>query len=50
MTEGLGSVNPTGVSVDANGNFQMLANIGAQIIVTNSDGQQEEARSLYVQF
>ena len=50
MTEGLGSVNPTGVSVDANGNFQMLANVGAQIIVTNSEGQQEEARSLYVQF
>lgn len=35
MTSGLGSVNPTGVSIDANGNFQGLVNIGAQIIVTN---------------
>jgi len=50
MTTGLGQVNPTGVSIDGNGNFQILANIGAQIIVTNSEGQQEEARSLYVQF
>ena len=50
MTNGLGNVNPTGVSIDANGNFQMLANVGAQIIVTNSDGEQEEARSLFIQF
>jgi hypothetical protein len=50
MTTGLGNVSPTGVSIDGNGNFQVLANVGAQIIVTNAEGEQEEARSLYIQF
>jgi hypothetical protein len=50
MTTGLGNVNPTSVSIDANGNFNVIANLGAQIIVTNVDGEQEEARALYIQF
>ena len=29
MSEGLGSVNPTSVTIDANGNFNVLANLGA---------------------
>jgi hypothetical protein len=48
MTNGLGNVNPTSVSIDANGNFNVVANLGAQIIVTNEDGEQEEARALYI--
>jgi len=39
MTNGLGNVNPTAVSIDANGNFNVVANLGAQIIVTNEDGE-----------
>jgi hypothetical protein len=50
MTTGLGKVNPTGVSIDANGNYQGLMNVGAQIIVTNKEGKQVEARALYIQF
>lgn len=50
MTNGLGTVNPTSVSLDANGNFVASVNLGAQIIVTGTDGTQAEARSLYVQF
>lgn len=50
MVNGLGNVNPTSVSIDANGNFNVIANLGAQIIVTNEEGEQEEARALYIQF
>lgn len=51
MTSGLGGdVTPTGVSIDEKGNFQITANLGAQLIVENKQGVQEEARAVYVQF
>lgn len=49
MTEGLGQVSPTSVSIDGNGNFNVLANLGAQIII-DPKGEAELARSVYVQF
>jgi len=49
MVDGLGSVNPTSVGIDGNGNFNVLFNLGAQIIV-DPKGKSELARSLYVQF
>ena len=48
MVEGLGQANPTSVSIDANGNFNVLFNMGAQIIV-DPKGESELARSLFVQ-
>ena len=49
MIEGLGQINPTSVNIDANGNFNILANLGAQIII-DPKGDSDLARSLYVQF
>ena len=50
MTSGLGGdVTPTGIQIDANGNFQVTANLGMQLIVENKDNVQEEARAVYVQ-
>lgn len=49
MSEGLGSVNPTSVTIDANGNFNVLANLGAQIII-DPKGDASLGRAIYVQF
>ncbi len=49
MLEGLGQVNPTSVQLDGNGNFNVIANLGAQIIV-DPKGEAELARAVYVQF
>jgi len=46
--EGLGPVTPTSVSIDANGNFNVVCNIGAQIIV-DPKGYPVLGRSLYIQ-
>ena len=50
MTTGLGSdsVTPSGLSLDANGNFAITANVGAQLIVEAKDKVQQEARAVYV--
>jgi hypothetical protein len=50
MTSGLGSVAATSFNLEANGNFNAIINIGAQIIVENRQGVQEEARALYITF
>jgi hypothetical protein len=50
MTNGLGDdVTPTGIQLEANGNFQVTLNVGAQLIVENKQGVQEEARAVYCQ-
>lgn len=50
MTSGLGDdVTPSGITIDGNGNFQVTLNLGAQLIVDNKKGKQEEARAVYVQ-
>lgn len=49
MIEGLGQINPTSVSIDGNGNFNILANLGAQIII-DPKGNSDLARSIYIQF
>ena len=39
MTSGLGSeVTPSGIQIEANGNFQLTFNLGAQIVVDNKEG------------
>ena len=49
MTSGLGDdVTPSGITIDGNGNFQVTLNLGAQLIVDNKKGKQEEARAVYV--
>jgi hypothetical protein len=48
MTSGVGEdTTPSGVQLEGNGNFQVTLNIGAQLIVENKDGIQEEARAIY---
>ena len=50
MTTGLGEdVTPSGIQLESNGNFQVTANLGAQLIVENKQGVQEEARAVYIQ-
>jgi len=49
MVEGLGSVSPTSVTIDANGNFNVGANLGAQIII-DPKGESSLGRAIYVQF
>jgi len=50
MTSGLGDdVTPSGIQLEGNGNFQVTVNIGAQLIVENKEGVQEEARAIYTQ-
>lgn len=51
MTTGLGGdVTPSGFQIETNGNFQLTANLGMQLVVENKEGVQEEARAVYVQF
>ncbi len=49
--DGLGNdAIPTGIQIEENGNFQVVANLGAQIIVDTKDDGQKEARAVYAQF
>ena len=49
MVNGLGEEVPaTGLHIEENGNFQIIANLGAQLIVDGKDHIQQEARSLYL--
>jgi len=49
MTTGLGTdVTPSGLQIEANGNFVMTVNLGAQLIVENKQNVQVEARALYL--
>lgn len=49
MASGLGdSLTPTGLTIEANGNFAITANLGAQLIVQDERNVYQEARAMYV--
>lgn len=48
MSGGMDDPKPTGFTLEKNGNFQFLLNLGAQLVVENWQGVWEDARSVYM--